>query len=418
MISSAMLSQGLLSAGNFFVGLLLIRRAPHEQYGYYVLIVTAIQLLTQLQIAFIHPSMVRRVTTGDLAGRRDFIGGAYREQRRRALIAAAVGGFALLVAWYINILNTSLTLIVAASIFAVLATLYREYFRMVLIAYRIPLKALQVDIFYVAALCAGAYLATLSRQPAMVAALTLGLSAAVGGWLLSRMVWHHEGWEVDGAPHVFTEMAPFGTWAVIGAAIHWSFAQGFIYIVAGTLGVTAVATISATRLLLMPVNLMASGLGSMTFPTVSRWLQHHPVNDVFKRLSLLAAGIAALGGLYVIVMWISRDWIFSHVTKGQFEHRDTLLLLWSAVFLLMAVRDQMLYLPAACGRYRIMAWLTLATAVVSLITCYVCIQNFGVVGALVGVLVGETFNILGFVFLSLREIAAARPNTSATEALQ
>jgi O-antigen/teichoic acid export membrane protein len=418
MISSAMLSQGLLSAGNFFVGLLLIRRAPHEQYGYYVLIITAIQLLTQLQIAFIHPSMVRRVATGDLAGRRDFIGGAYREQRRRALIAAAVGGFALLIAWYTKILNTSLTSIFAASIFAILATLYREYFRMVLLAYRIPLKALQVDIFYVAALCAGAYLATLSSQPAMVAALTLGLSAAVGGWLLSRMVWHHEGWEVDGAPHVITEMAPFGTWAVIGAAIHWSFAQGFIYIVAGTLGVTAVATISATRLLLMPVNLMASGLGSMTFPTVSRWLQHHPVNDVFKRLSLLAAGIAALGGLYVIVMWIFRGWIFSHVTKAQFEHRDTLLLLWSAVFLLMAVRDQMLYLPAACGRYRIMAWLTLATAVISLITCYVCIQNFGVVGALVGVLVGEAFNILGFVFLSLREITIARPNASTTEALQ
>jgi len=213
-------------------------------------------------------------------------------------------------------------------------------------------------------------------------------------------------------------MAPFGTWAVIGAAIHWAFAQGFIYIVAGTLGVTAVATISATRLLLMPVNLMASGLGSMTFPTVSRWLQHHPVNDVFKRLSLLAAGIAALGGLYVLIMWIFRDWIFTYVTKGQFEHRDTLLLLWSAVFLLMAVRDQMLYLPAACGRYRIMAWLTLATAIVSLLTCYICVRLFGVVGALIGVLAGEAFNILGFVCLSLREISIARPKASTTEALQ
>jgi O-antigen/teichoic acid export membrane protein len=418
MISSAMLSQALLSAGNFAVGLLLIRRTAHDQYGYYVLIVTAIQLVTQLQIAFIQPSMVRRVAVGDRAGRRDFIGGAYREQRRRALLAAVVGCCVLLVAWYAKFLDTSLTLIVVASIFAVLATLYREYFRMVLLAYRIPLKALQVDIFYVAVLCAGAYLATLSSEPAMVAALTLGLSAAVGGWLLSRMVWNHEGWEADGAPQVFSEMAPFGTWAVIGAAIHWAFAQGFIYIVAGTLGVTAVATISATRLLLMPVNLMASGLGSMTFPTVSRWLQHHPVNDVFKRLSLLAAGIAALGGLYVLIMWIFRDSIFTYVTKGQFEHRDTLLLLWSAVFLLMAVRDQMLYLPAACGRYRIMAWLTLATAIVSLLTCYICIRLFGVVGALVGVLAGEAFNILGFVCLSLREISIARPKASTAEALQ
>jgi O-antigen/teichoic acid export membrane protein len=416
MISSAMLSQALLSAGNFAVGLLLIRRTPHAQYGYYVLIITAVQLLTGLQLAFIQPSLVRCLAAADRDARRDFVGGAYREQRRRLLMLAAAAAILLAGLWYLNVIDGSMVPIVIAAIIAALSSLYREYFRMVLLAYRIPLKALKVDIFYVAVLCAGAYLATLTRAPATVAALTLGLAAAIGGWLLSRMVWQHEGWVAHGSPHIFSEMAPLGMWAVVGAAIHWTFAQGFIYVVAGTLGVTAVATISATRLLLMPVNLMASGLGSMTFPTVSRWLHHHPVRDVFKRLSWLAAGIAGLGGLYVIVMWFSRDWIFTYVTKGQFEHRDTLLALWSAVFLLMAVRDQMLFLPAACGRYRIMAWLTLATAIFSLVTCYVCMRLFGVVGALVGVLSGEAFNVLGFIALSLREIGIARSQQPAPEA--
>jgi len=412
MISGAMLSQALLSAGNFTVGLLLIRRTPHAQYAYYVLIITAVQLLSGLQLAFIQPSLVRCIAASDREARRNFVGGAYREQRRRLLWAAAAAVVVLLVLWYLKVVDGSMTPVILAAIFAALSTLYREYFRMVLLAYRIPLQALKVDIFYVMILCAGAYLATLTAASAMIAALTLGLAAALGGWLLSRMVWQHEGWVIHGSPKVFAEMAPLGTWAVVGAAIHWTFAQGFIYIVAGTLGVAAVATISATRLLLSPVNLMSSGLGSMTFPTVSRWLQHQPVQEVFKRLSMLAAGIAGLGGLYVAVMWIFRDWIFIHVTKGQFEHRDTLLVLWSAVFLLMSVRDQMLYLPAACGRYRIMAWLTLATAIFSLVTCYVCMRLFGVIGALVGVLSGEAFNILGFVALSLREIALARSQST------
>lgn len=418
MISSAMLSQALLSAGNFAVGLLLIRRSPHAQYGYYVLIITAVQLLTQLQLAFIQPSLVRCLAVADRDARRDFVGGAYREQRRWVLTLAAAATFLLVGLWYLKVIDDSTAPIIFAAIFAALSTLYREYFRMVLLAYRIPLKALQVDVFYVAVLCAGAYVATLTSAPATIAALTLGLAAAVGGWLLSRMVRQHEGWVLHGSPRIFSEMAPLGTWAVVGAAIHWTFAQGFIYIVAGTLGVTAVATISATRLLLMPVNLMASGLGSMTFPTVSRWLQHHPVRDVFKRLSWLAAGIAGLGGLYVIVMWFSRDWIFTYVTKGQFEHRDTLLALWSAVFLLMAVRDQMLFLPAARGRYRIMAWLTLATAIFSLVTCYVCMRLFGVVGALVGVLSGEAFNVFGFIALSLREIRIERSQQLSPEPAQ
>jgi O-antigen/teichoic acid export membrane protein len=232
------------------------------------------------------------------------------------------------------------------------------------------------------------------------------------------MVWRHEGWEISGSPRVIADMAPMGKWAVAGAAIHWTFSQGFIYVVAGTLGVSAVASISATRLLLSPVNLMSAGLGSMTFPTVSRWLQHRPVDDVFKRLSLLAGGIAGLGVLYVIVMWIFRDWIFTHVVKGQFEHRDTLILLWSGVFVLMSMRDQMLFLPAACGRYRIMAWLTLATAIFSLVTCYVCMRLFGVVGALIGVLSGEAFNILGFTSLSLREIKLSRSRPAGSEATQ
>ena len=416
MISSAVLSQALLSAGNFIVGLLLIRRSPQVQYGYYVLIITAVQLLAQLQISFIQPSLVRCLASADRAARRDFVGGAYREQRRRLFILAAAAVLVVLALWYSGVVGRATANIVFAAIFAALSTMYREYFRAVLQAYRIPLQALKVDIVYVIVFCVGAYLATLGATPAMTVALALGVAAAVGGWLLSRIVWHHEGWDIRGAPKIVAEMAPFGTWAFIGVAIHWTFSQGFIYVVSGTLGVTAVATIAATRLLLMPVNLVSAGLGSMTFPTVSRWLQHHPVDAVFKRLSLLAAGIAGLGALYIIIMWLFRDWIFAHVIKGRFEHRDTLLLLWSAVFLLMAVRDQMLFLPAACGRYRIMAGLTLATAVFSLVTCYVCIRLFGVVGALVGVLSGEAFNILGFIALSLREIAVARAQQPAPEA--
>jgi O-antigen/teichoic acid export membrane protein len=73
----------------------------------------------------------------------------------------------------------------------------------------------------------------------------------------------------------------------------------------------------------------------------------------------------------------------------------------------MAVRDQMLYLPAAKGHFRIMAGLTLATAVLSLLISYVGMRLFGVIGALIGVLSGEAFNILGFIALSLIEVRKA-----------
>jgi len=404
MLSSAVLGQALLSAGNFFVGLVLIRRTTPDQYGYYVLIITAVMLLTALQGAFVQPSLMRCLAVADREGRRDFIGGALRVQRQRLLMLVCACSAVLAVLWYFDVVHGSIALIVLAAIAAALSTLYREYFRMVLLAYRLPAQALKVDVFYVAALGGGALLATLTALPAMTAALSLSFAAAVGGWLLSRMVWRHEGWNIHGSPDVLAEMSPLGKWAVIGAAIHWTFAQGYIYLVASILGVTAVAAVSATRLIMMPVNLMSSGIGSMTFPTVSKWLQEHPVRAVFHRLSWLALGIAGLALMYFTVMWFARDWIFTYVIKGRFENRDTLLLMWGAVFLLMAVRDQMLFLPAGRGKFRIMAWLTLVTAVFSLAIGYIGMRMFGVVGALVGVLAGEGFNILGFLALSLREV--------------
>ena len=123
MISSAMLSQALLSAGNFAVGLLLIRRTPHAQYGYYVLIITAVQLLTQLQLAFIQPSLVRCLAAADRAARRDFVGGAYREQRRWVLTLAAAATFLLVGLWYLKVIDDSTAPIIIAAIFAALSTL-------------------------------------------------------------------------------------------------------------------------------------------------------------------------------------------------------------------------------------------------------------------------------------------------------
>lgn len=407
MLSSAVLSQALLSAGNFFVGLILIRRTTPDQYGYYVLIITAVLLLTALQYAFLQPSLVHCLTSQDLQGRRDFVGGLFREQQRWLLVLAALCAAVLGVLWLSGLVSHTLAVIVLVGIIAALTALYREFFRMVLLSYRLPMQALKVDCVFVLLLVGGAYLATRTPTPAPSAALTLAIAASVGGWLLSHMVLRHEGWNRHSAPALLATIAPMGTWAVVGAAIHWTFSQGYIYVVAGTLDVTAVATLAATRLLMMPVNLMSAGIGSMTFPTVSKWLKEYPVRTVFHRLTMLAGSIAGLAVIYLATMWLLRDWIFAHVIKGTYAHRDTLLMLWSAVFLLMAVRDQMLWLPAAKGRYRIMAWLTLATAVVSLLLSYVCMRLFGVVGALVGVLCGEAFNIIGFVALSLREIRIA-----------
>ena len=85
-----MLSQALLSAASFAVGLMLIRRTSDLQYGHYILAASAIALLVSLQNAFCGPVLAARLGRLDLAGRARLVGALLRE--RQAVIVGCRPG--------------------------------------------------------------------------------------------------------------------------------------------------------------------------------------------------------------------------------------------------------------------------------------------------------------------------------------
>ncbi len=403
LLSSAVVSQALLSAASFAIGLTLIRNTTDVQYGYYVLASSAILLLVSLQNAFFNPPLAIRLTRLDRLGRGELVGGLYREQRR---ILPAVGGMSLVIAlglWYAQVLDAHTGPLVLATIAAALAILHREYFRMVLFAHRRPHDVLRTDIFYAVLIVTGVCVATFTSVPAVTTVLALGLAAVASGILLSRTLHRHEPWNLQGTQGILREIAPLAVWSTAGAAIHWSFSQGYIYLVAATLDVAAVAAIAATRLLLMPVNLLSTGIGSLMLPLASGWLHQHGAALLWRRLCLFALGLAATTLCYFAIVWWLRDWVFVVALKKQFVQRDELLMLWGAIFLVIVIRDQLAYLLAAQGRFRILTLLTLVSAVVSLTASYWGMRQFDMVGALLGILIGEVINLIGVVIFSFRK---------------
>jgi O-antigen/teichoic acid export membrane protein len=404
MLGSAVIVQALLSAGSLGVGLILIRNASNAQYGSYVLVLNALLLVTALQNNFIMAPMVHRMTRLDALGRADLIGGLLRDQRHLVPLAGAAAVAVTIALCLSGALSVFTTVLVMAAIAAAIATLYREFFRMVLLAYRQPVEVMQVDLLYVVMLVCGAFLATLTPAPAVVTVLILCAAAATAGVLLSKLLWRHEPWNVAGSRGILRQMIPVGAWTVAGAAIHWSFSQGYNYLIAGTLDVDAVAAAAATRILMMPVNMLSTGISSLMLPTASGWLLKHGARTVFSRLALLAAGLAVLALCYLAVVWLCRDWIFTNLLHKQFEQRDLLLTLWSVIFVLMIFRDQLLYLPLVRTRYRPLTALTLASAVLSLAVSYMCMVRIGVAGALVGVMSGEILSVAGLVVFGFIEV--------------
>jgi len=114
----------------------------------------------------------------------------------------------------------------------------------------------------------------------------------------------------------------------------------------------------------------------------------------------LALGLGVVTLCYFAVLWSLRDWIFTVVLKKQFAQRDALLMLWGAIVLVIMIRDQLVYLLAAQGRFRVMTMLTLVCAGLSLVASYWGMLQFGVAGALVGILLGEVLNVIGIVIIS------------------
>jgi O-antigen/teichoic acid export membrane protein len=415
MLSGAVLDQAILSAASFMAGLILIRHSSDLQYGYYILVFNAFLLLTSLQNAFIGPSLVNRVTQASREHHGAFIGGLYREQGVVTVVVLAIASLAVIGSWAVGLLDATLAPILLAALVAAAAMLYREYFRIVLFAYRRPEDVLRGDIPYTLLMIAGAWLATHTAMPTAAATLTTAIAAAGCGILLGRSLKRHQHWSPQTSGGILREIAPLGLWSVSGAAIHWTFSQGYSYLVAGTLDVTAVAAIAATRLLMMPVNLLSTGIRSMMLPLTTGWLHHHGAGTALRRLSLFAAGLAVAALGYFGMMWLLRDWLFNDIMQKHFADRDHLLMLWMAIFFLMVVRDQVITLLIARQRFRTLASLTLISAVVSIGVSYVGMLHYGQIGALIGMLMGELVNLAGVTFLVLREVKL-RPAAGLTEA--
>ncbi|HTY48310.1 MAG TPA: hypothetical protein VMB48_01310 [Steroidobacteraceae bacterium] len=415
---SGIVAQALLSATNLVVGLILLRRTNDEQYGYYVLVLNAVLLLTSLQTAFVQPHLVIRLARAPPAERANLTGGLFREQR--GLLWPLFAGLAVAAAttaWLGSTLVPAMAAwVAAAASLAAGAALFREYLRVVLFAYRRSASVLRADLAYAGCLILSAALATLTPAPAAYATLGMGVAAVVGGVACSRALWRFEPWNLAGAPGILRAIAHLGTVTAGSAAVHWLFSQGYNFLVVAVLDVRAVAAIAATRMLIMPINLLSTGIGTIMLPTITGWMQQHAACFVLRRLLAISAGLTLVALGYFGIVWLVRDWVFAQVMHKQISQRDPLLLLWFAVGILMLFRDQLLGLLLARERFHVLAMLTLASAVVALVISLWGMRAIGVTGALLGVLCGEVVNVSGLLTLAIMEAARhSRPLAAAQE---
>lgn len=402
LFGSSIADQAMLSAANFGVGLILIRYAAEAQYGYYILAFNTMMLLTTLQGTFIGTPMVIRLPGLDETARRQWMGSLLRDQK---WLGAAGGALALVVAlagWAMGLFDGESTLVVAAAIGLVLAALYREYLRGILLMYHRPQQVLGADAIYVAVLLAGCALAV--RTPVAAAgALLAGTMAALACASVLRRVLAND-IERGAAPGRLREIARMGFWAASGGVIYWLFNQGYNFLTAATLDLAAVAALAASRLTLMPINLLLAGMQKQLTPLASDWMHGMGARRTLRRLMLFSLALALFTLLYGAVIWLLRDWIFLDLMRKDFPQRDLLLVLWIGLFVLMVIREPIMMVPLLRQRFRALSAATLVCALIALAISYVGMLQLGPVGAVIGILTGEACYGLAVIVMAWREV--------------
>lgn len=404
LFSSAVVDQALLSAANFLVGLLLIRNCSDEDYGHYVLGFTALLLLTGLQGAYIGGPLSVLAPRQSPERKRRMLASLYRQSGRwtaRVALSLAVGcgllGLAGWLAWSLATLGAVYCAVIAFA-------LQREYLRTGLMIYERPQAVLRADLVYVALLVAGVAAAALLSEPAVPWAFAaMAAASLVGARLAHRELARAAGLHGEELPGLWRELAPLGGWAMVGTLVYWSFSQGYNYVVAGTLDLAAVAALNAARLLMMPANLMVSGIKQLLLPMAARWHQSLGLDPMLRRLLGFAAAVMALSLIYFGLLWLLRDWVFAVVLKKQFADRDEMLLLWMLMFLIAGLRDLLMTGLLVRERFRSMTGLSSVSALFSLLTCWWGTQIYGPAGAILGLVLGETINLVGVLWLTVRE---------------
>ncbi len=242
LLGSAVIGQALLSAASFLAGLLLIRYTTDFDYGLYALAIGALMLVTSLQGSFLNPALVARLTPLAAEARRDLVGGLHREQNQMVRTGGGAAFLVTIALWYAGVLDRETGALALATLVTALALLHRNFFRMVLLAYRRPHEVLLGDIAYVVIMVLGVLIAVRTATPAVGAMLAVSIAALLSGQLLAGILKRHEPWNSSGSRGILRAVAPLAAWSAAGAAIHWTFSQGYMYLAAGTLDLTAVAS--------------------------------------------------------------------------------------------------------------------------------------------------------------------------------
>lgn len=384
----AAIDQGMLSLINLGVQVLLIKTVVKSEYGYYSLALSVIMYLMSFQNAVVNTPITVSIAGKTKEVKNKYISSIFSGQIIALIILGLAGLFIVFILYNFG-LSTEESLIASSLCIGSFGVLNREFLRSYFFAEEEPIKVLKLD-FYYAAIYSGlilmSYLLIGISVPLII--FFMGLASGFDSLILNKRLKFD--FNLRSIKESYLENWQISKWSLIGITVTHLQGYSYLYVIGGLLNSNAVAEVSASRLLLLPVGLITNGWGNVIRPYGAKLREQNQLKKFFKNLVLAGVSFPMLILLISILLYFSSEFLLKNIFTKDYQTVFDYLFYWAVLFSVGFLRANASYGLQVVKRFKSLALFNGATMIITIILAFVLTIQFQIEGALMASIFGET----------------------------
>jgi O-antigen/teichoic acid export membrane protein len=384
----ASIDQAVLSAVNFITSIILIRYASKIEYGSFSIAFSILLIFISIQAAIVNAPLAVLLVTKSGREKNRYAGSLCYGQFLGVIpaVCLAVTCIAFLHFWG---LDTNRAWIAVAVSIAVIGLLFREFLRAYYFAQEIPLKVLKMDALYAISYLILIFVIGFVCEIKTIAIfLLMGLCALFISLLFSRTLdWR---FELHHIKKSYKENWKYGKWALLGVLITHTQNYSYLYFLGAMLGSAAVAEVSASRLLMMPLALVEMGWSKIVIPHGAKLREQNQFRTLFRNQILASIGFTVGIVFYVMMLLLFFDILENVIITQKYSNSRNFILLWGAIFTARYITLNASYGLQVLKSFDTISKANFFTMLVTVSCAFLFISRYGIKGGLTALIIGAT----------------------------
>ncbi|NWG29380.1 MAG: hypothetical protein HXY48_12705 [Ignavibacteriaceae bacterium] len=389
----ASIDQAFLSGLNFLISIVLIKIASKPEYGYYSLFFSIILFMGSIQNAIINTPLAVLLVSKKQEEKREYVGSLFFGQNLFLSLIAFMGVVGGIITWYFNLLEPSLSAIIISISLAIVGILLREFLRAYFFADDAPNIVLIIDVLYVVLIITlGLLTYLLSKLNVATVFFLMGLSSfLIGIFFIRRNKWKLSRNEIKSS---YSENWKYGKWALFGVTVTHIQNYSYLYLLGIIVSTSAVADVSAARLLLMPLILLQEGWSKVILPHGSKLREENRLPRLFKEQVLISIAFVVVVISLVFALIFFKPLLLKIILSAKYENSFDYIFYWGTIFLMGFISLNASFGLQILKSFELISKINFITMIVTLLFAYFLIYSNGIIGGLIALLIGQTISAI------------------------